>query len=73
MNMNKNFKNVVFTTMIGMCTFQIGVIFKQNQVNQVNEWRESIVESYILRTDNGTMLGYNINILDDERLFTYED
>ena len=56
-----------------MCTFQIGVIFKQNQVNQVNEWRESIVESYILRTDNGTMLGYNINILDDERLFTYED
>ena len=73
MNMNKNFKNVVFTTMIGLCTFQIGVIFKQNQVNQVNEWRESIVESYILRTDNGTMLGYNINILDDERLFTYED
>jgi hypothetical protein len=71
--MNKNFKNVVFTTMIGMCTFQIGVIFKQNQVNKVNEWRESIVESYILRTDNGTMLGYNINILDDERLFTYED
>ena len=63
----------MFTTMIGMCTFQIGVIFKQNQVNQVNEWRESIVESYILRTDNGTMLGYNINILDDERLFTYED
>ena len=71
--MNKNFKNVVFTTMIGLCTFQIGVIFKQNQVNKVNEWRESIVESYILRTDNGTMLGYNINILDDERLFTYED
>ena len=71
--MNKNFKNVVFTTMIGLCTFQIGVIFKQNQVNQINEWRESIVESYILRTDNGTMLGYNINILDDERLFTYED
>jgi hypothetical protein len=71
--MNKNFKNVVFTTMIGLCTFQIGVIFKQNQVNEVNEWRESIVESYILRTDNGTMLGYNINILDDERLFTYED
>ena len=71
--MNKNFKNVVFTTMIGLCTFQIGVIFKQNQVNQVNEWRESIVESYILRTDDGTMLGYNINILDDERLFTYED
>jgi hypothetical protein len=71
--MNKNFKNVVFTTMIGLCTFQIGVIWKQNQVNQVNEWRESIVESYILRTDNGTMLGYNINILDDERLFTYED
>ena len=73
MNMNKNFKTVVFTTMIGLCTFQVGVIFKQNQVNQVNEWRESIVESYILRTDNGTMLGYNINILDDERLFTYED
>ena len=71
--MNKNFKNVVFTTMIGLCTFQIGVTWKQNQVNQVNEWRESIVESYILRTDNGTMLGYNINILDDERLFTYED
>ena len=71
--MNKNFKNVVFTTMIGLCTFQVGVIFKQNQVNKVNEWRESIVESYILRTDNGTMLGYNINILDDERLFTYED
>ena len=71
--MNKNFKNVVFTTMIGLCTFQIGVIFKQNQVNQVNEWRESIVESYILRTDDGMMLGYNINILDDERLFTYED
>jgi len=71
--MNKNFKNVVFTTMIGLCTFQIGVIWKQKQVNQVNEWRESIVESYILRTDNGTMLGYNINILDDERLFTYED
>ena len=71
--MNKNFKNVVFTTMIGLCTFQIGVIWKQNQVNQVNEWRESIVESYILRTDDGTMLGYNINILDDERLFTYED
>jgi hypothetical protein len=59
--------------MIGLCTFQIGVIFKQNQVNKVNEWRESIVESYILRTDDGTMLGYNINILDDERLFTYED
>lgn len=71
--MNKNFKNVVFTTMIGLCTFQIGVIWKQNQVNQVNEWRESIVESYILRTDDGMMLGYNINILDDERLFTYED
>ena len=66
-------KNVVYATMIGMCTFQIGVIWKQNQVDQVNEWRESIVESYILRTDNGTMLGYNINILDDERLFTYED
>jgi len=71
--MNKNLRNVVFTTMAGLCTFQIGVIFKQNQVNKVNEWRESIVESYILRTDNGTMLGYNINILDDERLFTYED
>ncbi len=71
--MNKNFKNVVFTTMIGLCTFQIGVIWKQKQVNQVNEWRESIVESYILRTDDGMMLGYNINILDDERLFTYED
>jgi hypothetical protein len=71
--MNKNLRNVVFTTMIAMCTFQIGVIFKQNQVNQINEWRESIVESYILRTDNGTMLGYNINILDDERLFTYEN
>ena len=71
--MKNKFKNVVFTTMIGMCTFQIGVIWKQNQVNQVNEWRESIVESYILRTDNGTMLGYNINILDDERLFAYED
>ena len=71
--MKKNLRNVVFTTMIGLCTFQIGVIFKQNQVNKVNEWRESIVESYILRTDDGTMLGYNINILDDERLFTYED
>ena len=71
--MKNNLKNVAFATMVGMCTFQIGVIFKQNQVNQVNEWRESIVESYILRTDNGTMLGYNINILDDERLFTYED
>ena len=59
--------------MIGLCTFQIGVIWKQNQVNQANEWRESIVESYILRTDDGMMLGYNINILDDERLFTYED
>ena len=71
--MKNNLKNVVFTTMIGLCAFQIGVVWKQKQVDQVNEWRESIVESYILRTDDGTMLGYNINILDDERLFTYED
>jgi len=71
--MKNNLRNVVFTTMVGMCTFQIGVIWKQNQVDQVNEWREAVTESYILRTDSGEMLGYNIAILDDERLFTYED
>lgn len=71
--MKNNLKNVVFATMVGICTFQIGVVWKQKQVDQVNEWRESIVESYILRTDDGMMLGYNINILDDERIFTYED
>ena len=35
--MKNNLRNVVFTTMIGLCTFQIGVIFKQNQVNQVRQ------------------------------------
>jgi hypothetical protein len=64
--MNKNLKNVVFTTMIGLCTFQIGKIVNENKIKE-------ITESYVLRTESGEILGYNIAILDDETLFDYEN
>ena len=64
--MKNNLKNVVFATMIGICTFQIGKIVNENK-------NKEITESYVLRTESGEMLGYNIAILDDERLFAYED
>ena len=64
--MKNNLRNVVFTTMIGLCTFQIGKIVQDNETRK-------ITESYVIRTESGEMLGYNIAILDDERLFTYED
>ena len=64
--MKNNLKNVAFATMIGLCTFQIGRIAQDNETRK-------ITESYVIRTESGEMLGYNIAILDDERLFTYED
>ena len=59
-------RNVVYATMIGMCTYQIGVLVNQNETKE-------LVNSYLIITESGEILGYNIAILDDETLFDYEN
>ncbi|MCP4320609.1 MAG: hypothetical protein GY787_01865 [Alteromonadales bacterium] len=52
--------------MIGLCTFQIGKIAQDNETRELKE-------SYLIYTEDGEILGYNIAILDDKTLFGYED
>ena len=59
-------RNVVYATMIGMCTYQIGILVNQNETKE-------LVNSYLIITESGEILGYNIAILDDETLFNYEN
>jgi len=59
-------RNVVYATMIGMCTYQIGILVNQNKTKE-------LVNSYLIITESGEILGYNIAILDDETLFDYEN
>ena len=59
-------RNVVYATMIGMCTYQIGILVNQNQTKE-------LVNSYLIITESGEILGYNIAILDNETLFDYEN
>ena len=59
-------RNVVYATMIGMCTYQIGILVNQNETKE-------LVNSYLIITESGEILGYNIAILDDETLFDYEN
>ena len=59
-------RNVVYATMIGMCTYQIGRLVSQNETKE-------LVNSYLIITESGEILGYNIAILDDETLFDYEN
>mgnify|MGYP003632718904 FL=1 len=59
-------RNVVYATMIGMCTYQIGKLVSQNETKE-------LVNSYLIITESGEILGYNIAILDDETLFDYEN
>ena len=59
-------RNVVYATMIGMCTYQIGILVNQNETKE-------LVNSYLIVTESGEILGYNIAILDDETLFDYEN
>ena len=59
-------RNVVYATMIGMCTYQIGKLVNQNETKE-------LVNSYLIITESGEILGYNIAILDDETLFDYEN
>ena len=59
-------RNVVYATMIGMCTYQIGILVNQNETKK-------LVNSYLIITESGEILGYNIAILDDETLFDYEN
>ena len=59
-------RNVVYATMIGMCTYQIGILVNQNETKE-------LVNSYLITTESGEILGYNIAILDDETLFDYEN
>ena len=59
-------RNVVYATMIGMCTYQIGKLVSQNETKE-------LVNSYLITTESGEILGYNIAILDDETLFDYEN
>jgi len=64
--MKNKLRNVVYATMIGMCTYQIGVLVNQNETKE-------LVNSYLIITESGEILGYNIAILDDETLFDYEN
>ena len=59
-------RNVVYATMIGMCTYQIGILVNQNETKE-------LVNSYLITTESGEILGYNIAILDNETLFDYEN
>ena len=59
-------RNVVYATMIGMCTYQIGKLVSQNETKE-------LVNSYLIITESGEILGYNIAILDNETLFDYEN
>ena len=59
-------RNVVYATMIGMCTYQIGILVSQNETKE-------LVNSYLIITESGEILGYNIAILDNETLFDYEN
>jgi hypothetical protein len=59
-------RNVVYATMIGMCTYQIGKLVSQNETKE-------LVNSYLITTESGEILGYNIAILDNETLFDYEN
>ena len=59
-------RNVVYATMIGMCTYQIGRLVSQNETKE-------LVNSYLIITGSGEILGYNIAILDNETLFDYEN
>ena len=59
-------RNVVYATMIGMCTYQIGTLVSQNETKE-------LVNSYLITTESGEILGYNIAILDNETLFNYEN
>mgnify|MGYP003665557408 FL=1 len=59
-------RNVVYATIIGICTYQIGVLVNQNETKE-------LVNSYLIITESGEILGYNIAILDDETLFDYEN
>ena len=64
--MKNKLRNVVYATMIGMCTYQIGILVNQNETKE-------LVNSYLIITESGEILGYNIAILDDETLFNYEN
>ena len=64
--MKNKLRNVVYATMIGMCTYQIGILVNQNETKE-------LVNSYLIITESGEILGYNIAILDDETLFDYEN
>ena len=59
-------RNVVYATIIGICTYQIGVLVNQNETKE-------LVNSYLIITESGEILGYNIAILDNETLFDYEN
>ena len=59
-------RNVVYATIIGMCTYQIGILVNQKETKE-------LVNSYLIITESGEILGYNIAILDDETLFDYEN
>ncbi len=59
-------RNVVYATIIGTCIYQIGVLVNQNETKE-------LVNSYLIITESGEILGYNIAILDDETLFDYEN
>jgi len=59
-------RNVVYATMIGVCTYQIGRLVSQNETKE-------LVNSYLITTESGEILGYNIAILDNETLFDYEN
>ena len=59
-------RNVIYATMIGMCTYQIGILVNQNETKE-------LVNSYLIITESGEILGYNIAILDNETLFNYEN
>ena len=64
--MKNKLRNVVYATMIGMCTYQIGILVNQNETKE-------LVNSYLIITESGEILGYNIAILDNETLFDYEN
>jgi hypothetical protein len=64
--MKNKLRNVVYATMIGMCTYQIGRLVSQNETKE-------LVNSYLITTESGEILGYNIAILDNETLFNYEN
>jgi hypothetical protein len=64
--MKNKLRNVVYATMIGMCTYQIGRLVSQNETKE-------LVNSYLITTESGEILGYNIAILDNETLFDYEN